>query len=54
MPVYDYVCNDCHKSFELVLTLSEHDKDKIVCPKCSGKNVEQEMAEFFAVTSKKS
>jgi len=54
MPVYDYVCNDCHKSFELVLTLSEHDKDQIVCPKCGSKNVEQEMAEFFAVTSKKS
>jgi len=54
MPVYDYVCNDCHKSFEKVLTLSEHDKDKIVCPKCGSKNVEQEMAAFFAVTSKKS
>jgi len=53
MPVYDYVCNDCHKSFELVLTLKEHD-DRIVCPKCGSKNVEQEMAEFFAVTSKKS
>lgn len=53
MPVYDYVCNDCHKSFELVLTLKEHD-DQIVCPKCGSKNVAQEMAEFFAVTSKKS
>jgi len=53
MPVYDYVCNDCHKSFELVLTLKEHD-DQIVCPKCGSKNVEQEMAAFFAVTSKKS
>ena len=54
MPVYDYVCKDCHKSFEKVLTLSEHDKETIVCPKCGSKNVEQEMAEFYAVTSKKS
>jgi len=54
MPVYDYVCNDCHKSFELVLTLNEHDKDKIACPKCGSKNVQQEISEFFAVTSKKS
>jgi len=54
MPVYDYLCNDCHKSFELVLTLTEHDKDPIVCPKCGSKNIAQEMAEFFAVTSKKS
>ncbi|MBZ5571929.1 MAG: zinc ribbon domain-containing protein [Acidobacteriia bacterium] len=54
MPVYDYVCNDCHKSFELVLTLTEHDKEQIKCPKCGSKNVEQEAAEFFAVTSRKS
>ncbi len=54
MPVYDYVCNDCHKNFEKVLTLTEHDKEKIVCPHCGSQNVEQEMAEFFAVTSKKS
>jgi len=54
MPVYDYVCKDCRHSFELVLTLSEHDKDKITCPKCGSNNVEQDVAEFYAVTSKKS
>ena len=54
MPVYDYVCKDCQHSFELVLTLSEHDKDNIRCPKCEGKNVEQDAAAFYAVTSKKS
>jgi len=54
MPIYDYFCNDCRKSFELVLTLKEHDAEKIKCPKCGGKNVEQAAASFFAVTSKKS
>jgi putative FmdB family regulatory protein len=54
MPVYDYICKDCQKSFELVLTLSEHDKGNIRCPKCDSKNVEQNVAEFYAVTSKKS
>ena len=39
---------------ELVLTLSEHDKDNICCPKCGSKNVEQDAVAFFAVTSKKS
>jgi putative FmdB family regulatory protein len=53
MPVYDYVCNDCHKPFELVLTLQEHEKD-IKCPKCGSKNVEQEATAFFAVTGRKS
>ncbi|MDR3749014.1 MAG: zinc ribbon domain-containing protein [Acidobacteriota bacterium] len=54
MPVYDYVCKKCRKSFELVLTLSEHDKGGIRCPKCGSKKVEQEFVAFFAVTSKKS
>jgi putative FmdB family regulatory protein len=54
MPVYDYLCNDCHKEFETVLTLDEHDHEQIKCPKCGSKNVEQEVAAFFAVTSKKS
>ena len=54
MPVYDYVCKKCQKSFELVLTLSEHDKGNIRCPKCGSKKVEQEDVAFFAVTSKKS
>jgi len=53
MPVYDYVCNDCHKSFELVLTLKEHDTD-IKCPKCGSRNVEQEATAFYAVTGRKS
>jgi len=54
MPVYDYVCLDCHKSFETVLTLNEHDKETPKCPHCGSKNVEQEAAAFFAVTSRKS
>jgi putative FmdB family regulatory protein len=54
MPVYDYVCLDCHKPFETVLTLNEHDKQNPKCPHCGSRNVEQEAAAFFAVTSKKS
>jgi putative FmdB family regulatory protein len=54
MPVYDYICKDCQNSFELVLTLGEHDKGDIRCPKCASKNVEQAAVAFYAVTSKKS
>ena len=53
MPLYDYVCNDCNKTFELVLTLKEHDTE-IKCPKCGSRNVEQEATAFFAVTGRKS
>ena len=54
MPVYDYICKKCRKSFELILTLGEHDKSNIKCPKCGSKNVEQYATAFFAATSKKS
>ena len=54
MPVYDYVCKDCQNSFELILTLGEHDKGDIRCPKCDSKNVEQAAVAFFALTSKNS
>ena len=54
MPVYDYLCKDCNKAFEKVLTLAEYDKQEVKCPSCGGKNVVQELKAFFAVTSKKS
>jgi putative FmdB family regulatory protein len=54
MPVYDYVCLDCHKPFETILSLNEHDKEAPKCPHCGSRNVEQEAAAFFAVTSRKS
>ncbi len=54
MPTYDYVCNKCRKKFTVVMTISEHDKKKIRCPKCSSLRVEQQFHSFFAVTSKKS
>jgi putative FmdB family regulatory protein len=54
MPVYDYICHDCNKTFETVLTLDEHDQEKVKCPHCGSRNVEQEATAFFAVTSRKS
>ena len=54
MPVYDYVCDDCRKAFEQTLSLREHDGNTIKCPHCGGRNVRQEAAAFYAVTSKKS
>ncbi|MDT8070164.1 MAG: zinc ribbon domain-containing protein [Terriglobia bacterium] len=54
MPLYDYVCKECHKTFEIALTLAEHEKGIVRCPKCGSKKVEQEPAVFYAVTSRKS
>jgi putative FmdB family regulatory protein len=54
MPHYEYLCSGCGKKFSLVLTLDEHDKGNVKCPKCGGTKVEQQWAAFYATTSKKS
>lgn len=54
MPQYEYVCLDCKNNFTTILTLSEHDKETVTCPKCGSKKVEQKVMAFFAVTGKKS
>jgi putative FmdB family regulatory protein len=54
MPHYEYLCTACNKKFSVVLTLEEHDKGKVKCPKCGGTKVEQQWAAFYATTSKKS
>ena len=54
MPIYDYICKDCNKTFEKIITLTEHEKETVACPSCGSKNVEQEATTFFAVTSSKS
>jgi putative FmdB family regulatory protein len=54
MPHYEFVCNACKKSFEKILTMSEHDAEKTACPHCGSHEVEQRWSAFSAVTSKKS
>jgi putative FmdB family regulatory protein len=54
MPRYEFYCEDCKKPFEIILTLAEYEKGHIKCPKCGSREVHQEAAAFFAVTSKKS
>lgn len=54
MPVYDYRCSKCNKKFSVTMTISEYEKKKVKCPKCGSTKVEQQVATFYAVTSKKS
>ena len=37
MPLYDYHCKDCNKTFELLIKLS----DMPVCPECGGQNLDK-------------
>jgi putative FmdB family regulatory protein len=54
MPTYEYLCKECKKIFTLILTVAEHDRKRVACPKCKSRKAEQQFKSFFAVTSKKS
>jgi putative FmdB family regulatory protein len=54
MPVYEFICQSCEKTFSKVLTLAEHESGAVKCPHCGSEKVEQKLAAFYAVTSKKS
>jgi putative FmdB family regulatory protein len=54
MPHYEFLCNACKKTFAKILTIAQHEKEKIACPHCGSRDVEQRWAAFYAVTSKKS
>ena len=54
MPVYEFLCKQCNKTFGLTLSIREREEGKISCPTCGSKEVESLLASFFAKTSKKS
>lgn len=54
MPTYEYICGACGKRFSVVMTLSKHDKGRIVCPGCKGRKVAQRFSAVFTKTSRKS
>lgn len=52
--MYDYKCLDCGKESLVVLTLKEHEHEKVVCPSCRSTNMKQLYTSFIAHTTKKS
>lgn len=54
MPTYTYRCEACRKAFSLQMTMSEHDKKRVKCPKCGSRKVRQHFGSFGVKTSKKS
>jgi putative FmdB family regulatory protein len=54
MPVYDYACGKCGKKFTVTMSIGDHDKHRVRCPKCKSSGVRQQISGFYAKTSKKS
>ncbi len=39
MPVYDYLCKDCGKDFDIFLNYAEYGHAEVRCPACDSRNV---------------
>jgi putative FmdB family regulatory protein len=53
MPVYEFVCRDCQRPFEVVRPVAEATA-AVTCPGCGGSRVDRVYSHFYAKTSKKS
>jgi putative FmdB family regulatory protein len=48
MPIYEYVCANCHRPFErLVRRLGED----VTCPSCASASVDRQLSVFAALSS---
>ena len=54
MPTYEFYCEECKKSFTVILSISEYEKQKYSCPECKTRKLKQQITSFQTVTSKKS
>lgn len=54
MPTYDYECKKCGHHFSRVMSMHDHDKKKVQCPKCKSEELKHGVEEVFVTTSRKS
>lgn len=45
MPIYEFECNECHKTFEKLCSMKE-DLSQVPCEYCHAKNVKKKMSSF--------
>ncbi|BDI34332.1 hypothetical protein CCAX7_63830 [Capsulimonas corticalis] len=44
MPLYEYVCRDCHTDFEALVPASRRDDSPAACPQCAGVKVARKIS----------
>jgi putative FmdB family regulatory protein len=54
MPVYEYHCDKCRRAVTVTLSIREHEKVKVRCPKCGSKALRPLLSTFVSHTSRKS
>jgi putative FmdB family regulatory protein len=54
MPIYEYTCKDCSKTFELSRPIANAPAAPARCPSCGSEKTERTWSRVFAITGKKS
>ena len=54
MRMYEYYCDRCDREVTLTLSIGEHEKGRIQCPRCGGKSLRPLLSTFVSQTSRKS
>ena len=47
MPIYEYICLDCKKEYEILRSFNEADQP-MACNECGGENVKRKLSVFYA------
>ncbi len=54
MPIYEFICQDCRKTFEVTRPISQGGSNSAKCPHCGSTKTERTWSSVFAITAKKS
>ena len=54
MPVYGYECRSCGNHFMESMSIDDHDKRKLQCPRCRSQDTEPVIEAPYVATTKKS
>lgn len=53
MPLYEYICKNCHHKFDEVMTVHERETKEVHCPHCESPRVEKVIEPVTVITGSK-
>jgi putative FmdB family regulatory protein len=54
MPTYDYICQNCHKRFDVYLTYQEYGTKRVTCTHCGSSDVRRRVPRVRVLHSEES
>ncbi len=54
MPIYEYRCKKCDKTFEVFVPITSEESKEKVCPNCGSKDTEKLISQIYSLSSQRS